>query len=90
MNKTVWSIRAQELVSIGKTLASGTYDAERVIAYAGPAAEAPKYYRTSALASLKGLPTKGENVRKSVVLPFKDVVFAKTLTLVTTITPSLL
>lgn len=64
MGKIVWSVRAQEVVAIGKTLASGSFDAERVVAYAGPAAENAKYYRTTAGASLQGLPTKGGEVRK--------------------------
>lgn len=62
-NKVVWSIRAQEVVAIGKTLSSGTFDAERVVAFAGPAAETPKYYRTTMCASMKSLPVKGDEVR---------------------------
>ncbi len=64
INKVIWSVRAQEVAAIGKTLSTGSFDAERTIAYAGPAAEAPKYYKTTLGASTQALPTKEGEVRK--------------------------
>lgn len=63
-DKVVWTLRAQDVVAIGKTLLSGNYDAERIIAWAGPAAQARRYYRTVQLANLDGLPrTPGVETR---------------------------
>lgn len=42
--EVVWTIGAQDLVIIGELLLSGKYNAERVVALAGSAVKAPKYY----------------------------------------------
>jgi Na+-transporting NADH:ubiquinone oxidoreductase subunit A len=62
--KVVWTIRAQEVVAMGKTLLSGEFDSERVIAWAGPAAKEQKYYRATLCASVSGLPTQEGEVRR--------------------------
>jgi Na+-transporting NADH:ubiquinone oxidoreductase subunit A len=63
--QVVWSIRAQEVVAMGKTLLSGEFDAERTIAWAGPAAEERKYYKTTLGASIAALPVvEGQEVRR--------------------------
>ena len=62
-NKVVWSINAQNLAAMGRTLSTGNYDAERVFAYTGPAASDRKYYRTVQLASLSALPRQEGEVR---------------------------
>ena len=64
--KIVWFLRAQDVVAIGKTLTSGTYDSERTIAWAGPAAKERKYYKTTHLACLDSLP-KDESVETRVI-----------------------
>lgn len=63
--QVVWSIRAQEVVAMGKTLLTGNFDAERVVAWAGPAAVEQKYYKTILGASLASLPVvEGQEVRR--------------------------
>jgi Na+-transporting NADH:ubiquinone oxidoreductase subunit A len=50
---------------MGKTLLSGEFDVERVIAWAGPVAEDRQYYKTTLGASISALPiTEGEEVRR--------------------------
>jgi len=44
--ETVWTVQAQDLVIIGELLLTGHFNSERVIAVAGSAVKAPKYYRT--------------------------------------------
>ena len=44
--ETVWTVQAQDLVIIGELLLTGHFNAQRVIAVAGSAVKAPKYYRT--------------------------------------------
>ncbi len=63
-SKVVWTLRAQEVVAIGRTLRTGRFDNERVVAWAGPAAEKRQYYRTLMGASLATLPTNGDVVRR--------------------------
>jgi Na+-transporting NADH:ubiquinone oxidoreductase subunit A len=63
-SKVVWTIRAQEVVAIGKTLTSGQFDNERVLAWAGPVAAERQYYKALMGASVAALPTEGaEEVR---------------------------
>lgn len=63
-NKVIWSIGAQEVAAIGKTLVSGEFDAERTFAWAGPAAVDKKYYKTNLCASTAALQVEGDDVRK--------------------------
>lgn len=63
-DQVVWSIRAQDVVSIGKTLLSGSFDAERIVAWTGPAAKERKYYRTLLGASTSDLPREEGEVRQ--------------------------
>lgn len=63
-DKIIWSLRAQEVIAIGKTLRTGEFDAERIIAWAGPGAEERKYYRTVLGASTKNLPVEEGNIRR--------------------------
>jgi len=63
-DQVIWSIRAQDVVSIGKTLTSGSFDAERVVAWTGPAAKERKYYRTVLGASTSNLPREEGEVRQ--------------------------
>lgn len=63
-DKVVWSIRAQDVVSIGATLASGRFDNQRVFAWAGPAAAERRYYRTLLGASTASLPAAEGEIRR--------------------------
>ncbi len=45
-NETVWTVAAQDLVIIGELLATGKFNAERIIALAGSSVKTPKYYRS--------------------------------------------
>lgn len=64
-DQVVWTVRAQEVVAMGKTLLSGQFDAERTVAWAGPAASEAKYYRTTMGASVAALPVEdGVEVRR--------------------------
>lgn len=63
-DQVVWSVRAQDVASIGKTITSGTFDAERVVAWAGPAAKERKYYRTLLGAATSDLPREEGEVRQ--------------------------
>lgn len=58
--KTIWSLKAQDLAVIGKTLTSGEYDHLRTFVYSGPGASSAQYYRTTHLNSLAGLPKKSD------------------------------
>lgn len=53
--KTVWSIGYHDVISIGKLVASGKYDAERIIALSGPLCSKPRLVKTIAGASLVDL-----------------------------------
>jgi len=44
--EVAWTVQAQDLVTIGELLLTGHFNPERVIAVAGSAVKAPKYYRT--------------------------------------------
>lgn len=44
--ETVWTINAQDLVIIGELLATGKFNAERVVALAGSEVKKPRYFRT--------------------------------------------
>lgn len=61
--KIIWSLRAQDVVAMGKSLSSGEFDAERVFAWTGPAAKERKYYKTCLGASTRNLPKEEGEVR---------------------------
>jgi Na+-transporting NADH:ubiquinone oxidoreductase subunit A len=52
LGKSVWHIGYQDVAAIGRLLATGTLDVERVIALAGPGALRPRLVRTRLGASL--------------------------------------
>ncbi|SMR70988.1 Na+-transporting NADH:ubiquinone oxidoreductase subunit A [Aliiroseovarius halocynthiae] len=56
-DKTVWTISYQDVIVIGRLLATGTYDASCVISLAGPACANPRLVRTIAGASMADLVT---------------------------------
>lgn len=56
---TVWHIGYQDVAAIGRLLATGTLDVERVVSLAGPAVLRPRLLRTRQGASLADL-TRGE------------------------------
>lgn len=53
--ETVWTLDAQNLVTIGELLLTGRFNPERVIAVAGSSVKAPKYYRATLGMSLDGI-----------------------------------
>lgn len=53
--EVVWTVTPQDLVIIGELLLTGKFNAERIIALAGSAVEAPKYYKTIIGASIKSI-----------------------------------
>lgn len=53
--ETVWYLNPQDVVIIGRFFLTGKLDARKIIALTGPEIIAPKYYRTLAGASIKGL-----------------------------------
>ena len=57
--RTAWHIGYQDVAAIGRLLATGRLDVERVISLAGPGALRPRYLRTRVGASLEAL-TRGE------------------------------
>jgi Na+-transporting NADH:ubiquinone oxidoreductase subunit A len=57
--RTAWHIGYQDVAAIGRLLATGRLDVERVITLAGPGAVRPRYLRTRVGASLSAL-TRGE------------------------------
>lgn len=59
LDKTVWHIGYQDLAAIGRLLATGKLDVERVVSLAGPTAARPRLLRTRLGASLDEL-TQGE------------------------------
>lgn len=50
--KTVWTIGYHDVISIGKLVKTGTYNAERIIALSGPLCSKPRLVKTIAGASL--------------------------------------
>lgn len=46
--EVVWTVNAQDLVIIGELLLTGTFNAERVIAFAGSCVSSPRYIKTIA------------------------------------------
>ena len=52
---TVWTLSGYDLAVIGKSLRSGRFQAERVIALAGSEVARPQYYKTRIGASLKSI-----------------------------------
>ncbi len=61
--KIIWSLRAQDVVAMGKSLSSGEFDSERVFAWAGPAAKERKYYKSYLGASTSSLPKEDGEIR---------------------------
>jgi Na+-transporting NADH:ubiquinone oxidoreductase subunit A len=61
--KVVWSLRAQDVVAMGKSLSTGHFDAERVMAWVGPAAKERKYYKTTLGTSTSSLPKEEGEIR---------------------------
>jgi Na+-transporting NADH:ubiquinone oxidoreductase subunit A len=57
--KTVWFVNYQDVIAIGELFLTGTLDASRVVALAGPGAERPRLVRTVMGANLDEL-TAGE------------------------------
>ncbi len=49
----VWYLTPQQVITIGRLFLEGKYNAERVIALAGPEVKYPKYYKTFIGASVK-------------------------------------
>ena len=63
---TVWTLKPQDVVTIGKLFETGKFDARRIIALCGSQVKGPKYYRTILGTSTKSLFesfTKAENNR---------------------------
>lgn len=54
-DKTVWTISYQDVIVIGRLLATGTYDASCIISLAGPVCANPRLIRTIAGASMLDL-----------------------------------
>jgi Na+-transporting NADH:ubiquinone oxidoreductase subunit A len=52
---TVWHVRPQDVITIGKLFHEGRFDPERIVAVAGPEVLKPRYFRTRLGASLEGL-----------------------------------
>jgi Na+-transporting NADH:ubiquinone oxidoreductase subunit A len=44
--EVVWTLKPQDVLSIGKLFETGKFDASRVVAVTGPQIKSPKYYRT--------------------------------------------
>lgn len=64
--ETVFTVKPQDVVAIGKFFANGQFDPMRTIAYTGSEAKSRKYYRTIIGANLTGLISNNletENVR---------------------------
>jgi len=53
--ETIWTINAQNLVTIGTLLLTGKFNPERTIAVAGSSVKSPKYYRTELGGNLSGI-----------------------------------
>lgn len=51
--ETVWYCNAQDVVNIGKTISTGEYAVERLVAVAGSEVTAPKYVKTKLGAQIK-------------------------------------
>lgn len=52
---TVWTLKPQDVVTIGRLFETGKFDASRIIALCGSKVKDPKYYRTILGTSTKGL-----------------------------------
>ncbi|MAC96120.1 MAG: NADH:ubiquinone reductase (Na(+)-transporting) subunit A [Flavobacteriales bacterium] len=64
--ETVWVVKPQDVLAIGRLFESGKFDARRIIALAGAQVKDPKYYRTILGASTKELfeqHTSSDNTR---------------------------
>lgn len=51
----VWTVKPQDVLTIGRLFETGKYDASRVVAIAGAQVKTPKYFKTIQGASLKTL-----------------------------------
>tara|TARA_R110002096_G_scaffold169779_10_gene341590 strand:- start:439 stop:1791 length:1353 start_codon:yes stop_codon:yes gene_type:complete len=54
-SEVVWTVKPQDLVTIGKLFETGKLEATRVIAIAGSQVKGPKYYKTIMGASIKSI-----------------------------------
>ena len=62
----VWTVNAQDLVTIGRLFIDGVYNPSRVVALVGSEVEAPQYYEMTVGQSIGDLikeKTKGGNIR---------------------------
>lgn len=53
--ESVWTVSVQDVLIIGKAMLTGRFDASRIVAVGGPAADTPKYFRTIIGASVKSI-----------------------------------
>lgn len=53
--EVAWTVSIQDVLVIGKAMLTGRFDASRIVGVVGPAATAPKFYRTVIGASMKSL-----------------------------------
>lgn len=60
--KTVWSIGYQDVIAIGRLLATGSINPERIVALSGPLVNTPRLLRTVEGASLADLTADGIDV----------------------------
>ena len=54
-NKSVWTLKVEDVATIGRLFISGTYDASTIIAVAGAGVIEPQHYRTYKGANVKDL-----------------------------------
>jgi len=59
--EVVWYCNAQDVINIGKTLSTGEYAAERVVAMAGSEVAEPKYVKTTIGAQVKTITSGNVN-----------------------------
>lgn len=53
--EVVWTLKPQDVLTIGRLFETGKFDASRIIALTGPKVKGPKYYRTIIGTSTKAL-----------------------------------
>ena len=51
----VWYVNPQDVLTIGRLFLNGTYDASKIVAFTGPKAKSPKYFKTISGASIKSI-----------------------------------
>lgn len=52
---TIWTLKPQDILTIGRLFESGKFQAERIIAITGAQVKSPKYYRTTMGVSMKSI-----------------------------------